>query len=254
MPSVSDEAICVRHWDWSETSQTLSLMTREHGLLRCLAKGSKREKSAFSGGVELCTVGEINAIIKPTTELALLTSWDLLDPMPMVRRTTERFNACMYAIDLIPRLIQDHDPHPKVYEALHTTLSTIGGIDPCERGLPVLAMLAWFQWILLDETGSKPELSTDVRTGEALGSAAVYGFSTAFGGITTDPGADADDQLFRVRAKTIDVLRNLDSGAQWEALLVHSVGELDRCGRLLGVTLSSILGHESPSFRWVYSD
>ena len=254
MPSVSDEAICVRHWDWSETSQTVSLMTREHGLLRCLAKGSKREKSAFSGGVELCTVGEMHAIIKPSSELALLTSWDLIDPMPMVRRTSERFNACMYAIDLIPRMIQDHDPHPRVYEALHTTLGTIGGIEPCERGLPVLAILAWFQWVLLSETGSKPELRVDVRTGESLEDATVYGFSTAYGGVTTDPGAESDGQLFRVRGRTIEVLRTLDVGDGWEGLLVHSAGELDRCGRLLGVTLSSILGHESPSFRWVYAD
>ncbi|MCA9304345.1 MAG: DNA repair protein RecO [Phycisphaerales bacterium] len=254
MPSVSDEAICVRHWDWSETSQTVSLMTREHGLLRCLAKGSKRDRSAFSGGVELCTVGELHAIIKPSTELALLTSWDLIDPMPMVRRTSERFNACMYAIDLIPRMIQDHDPHAEVYEALHTTLSTIGGVEPCERGLPVLAVLAWFQWALLAATGSKPELTVDVRTGDELVEASVYGFSTAYGGITSDPGAEADSQLFRVRARTIEVLRTLDHGAGWEGLLGHSVGELERCGRLLGVTLSSILGHESPSFRWVYSD
>lgn len=254
MPSVSDEAICVRHWDWSETSQTVSLMTKQHGLLRCLAKGSKRDKSAFSGGVELCTVGEMHAIVKPTTELALLTSWDLIDPMPMVRRTSERFNACMYAIDLIPRMIQDHDPHPVVFNALHTTLSTIGGIEPCERGLPVLAALAWFQWVLLDATGSKPELTVDVRTGDQLDEASVYGFSTAYGGITTDPGAESDGQLFRVRARTIDVLRALDEGGGWEGLLGHSVGDLERSGRLLGVALSSILGHESPSFRWVYTD
>ena len=40
---------------------------------RGLAKGSKREKSNFSGGLEVLTHGEILAIIKPHTELANLT-------------------------------------------------------------------------------------------------------------------------------------------------------------------------------------
>lgn len=49
MPPVSDDAVCIRHWDWSETSQTVSLFTRGHGLVRALAKGSKRPKSPYSG-------------------------------------------------------------------------------------------------------------------------------------------------------------------------------------------------------------
>ncbi len=254
MPSVRDSAICVRHWDWSETSQTVSLMTRKHGLLRCLAKGSKREKSAFSGGVELCTVGEFNAIIKPNTELALLTSWDLHDPMPMVRRTSERFSACMYAIDLIPRLIQDHDPHPEVFDGLFMVLSTIGGVEPCDRGVSILAVLAWYQWMLLVQTGSKPELQVDVQTGEALAKSKVYGFSTGYGGLIADPGSRADGQAVRVRARTIEVLRALDVGSDWEGLLGFSAGELERSGRLLGVYLSAILGAESGAFGWVYTD
>ncbi|MBL4591338.1 MAG: DNA repair protein RecO [Phycisphaerales bacterium] len=254
MPGVSDIAICVRHWDWSETSQTLSLMTREHGLLRCIAKGSKREKSAFSGGLELCSLGEFNAIIKPSSELALLTSWDLQDPMPMVRRTSERFNACMYAIDLIPRLILDHDPHPEVFDALHTTLDAIGGMEPCDRGVPILAALVWYQWKLLVHTGSKPELRADVATGEQLDDAKVYGFSASYGGVTVDPGPNGPDSVVRVRARTIEVLRALDSGADADGLLGHQGGELERAGRLLGMCISTILGQESPAFRCVYPE
>ncbi len=252
MPGVRDIAICVRHWDWSETSQTLSLMTREHGLLRCLAKGSKREKSAFSGGLELCTLGGFNAIVKPNTELALLTSWDLQDPMPMVRRTSERFNACMYAIDLIPRLILDHDPHPEVFDALLALLETIGGMEPCDRGVPILSVLVWYQWQLLVHTGSKPELHVDVRTGEEIEHAKVYGFQTHHAGVTVDPGSQTTDGLVRVRARTIEVLRALDGGAGFEDFLGYQRGELERSGRLLGLCLATIIGNESAAFRVVY--
>ena len=46
MPIIADTAICIRCWDFSETSQTVSLVTREHGVVRGLAKGAKREKEA----------------------------------------------------------------------------------------------------------------------------------------------------------------------------------------------------------------
>ena len=49
MHTLKDTAICIRRWDFSETSQTVSLLTREHGILRGLAKGAKREKGTFSG-------------------------------------------------------------------------------------------------------------------------------------------------------------------------------------------------------------
>ena len=72
MATVTDDAVCIRQWDWSETSQTVSVFAREHGLLRGVAKGSKRENSRFSGGLEVLTRGEVMAIVKPTAEMANL--------------------------------------------------------------------------------------------------------------------------------------------------------------------------------------
>ncbi|RMH25211.1 MAG: hypothetical protein D6692_11585, partial [Planctomycetota bacterium] len=99
----------------------MALMTRGHGLLRCLAKGSKREKAPFSGGVELLTRGGMTVIIKPSSDLATLTSWDLLEPMPWVRVSYRRYAACMYVADLVPRAVHDEDPHPALYDALAGT-------------------------------------------------------------------------------------------------------------------------------------
>ena len=73
VPQLRDIAVCVRHWDFSETSQTVSLLTREHGILRGLAKGSRRDKGDFSGGIDLLTCGEVIAIVKPSGAMATLT-------------------------------------------------------------------------------------------------------------------------------------------------------------------------------------
>jgi hypothetical protein len=59
VPNLIDEALCIRQWDWSETSQTVSLFCRTHGIVRGLAKGARRERSSFSGGIDLLARGEI---------------------------------------------------------------------------------------------------------------------------------------------------------------------------------------------------
>ena len=78
MATIRDQAVCVRQWDFSETSQTVSLFCREQGMIRGLAKGSRRERSSFSGGFDLFTRGEIVAIVKPGRDLATLTEWTCL--------------------------------------------------------------------------------------------------------------------------------------------------------------------------------
>ena len=72
MPIIADTAICIRCWDFSETSQTVSLFTREHGVVRGLAKGAKREKGGFSGGLDVLTRGEMIASVKPGRDLAAI--------------------------------------------------------------------------------------------------------------------------------------------------------------------------------------
>ncbi len=251
---IQEEGVCVRHWDWSETSQTVSLMTRGRGLIRCIAKGSKREKAPFSGGVEIATIGHMVAMVKPSSDLALLTAWDLTEPMHLMRHELDRYHACMYVIDLIPRLINDHDPHPEIYDALTTALRALADPARCTSSQEVSALLAWYQWRLLEFTGARPELRADVVSGEALeAGAGVYGFSPLHGGLTADPGQrEALSDIWRVRRSTVDLMRQLSDGASDRELAGQPLKQLGRLGALLASYIRSLIGAEVGSMRWVY--
>lgn len=260
MPTIQDHAICVRQWDWSETSQTVSLLTREHGLIRCIAKGSKREKSAFSGGLEIATMGHMVAIVKPNSDLAILTAWDLIEPMYLIRHSLDRYHACMFAIDLIPRLINDHDPHPMVYDALQHTLDALGDPSSCVSSQHIHAWIAWYQWQLLEHTGARPELMGDVLTGQSLDEdATVYGFHPTLGGLTADPAyreyRNSDPELsdaWRVRRATVDLLRSLRHGASPDELSGRDFEQLTRLGGLLASYIRVVIGSEIPSSNGMY--
>lgn len=237
--SVRDEGICVRHWDWSETSQTVSILTRQHGLLRGLAKGSRRERGAFSGGIELLTRGQVQAIIKTRTALATLTSWDLLDPYRGLRESLGAFYGGTYAADLVGHLVLDDDPHPELFDSLNELLAWLSGNSQAAAGEHALHVLR-FQWELLDAIGTKPELDRDVRSGHALVSEPVFGFSPTLGGFQA---LSATNDAWRVRRETHFVLGRIRAGSM-EGL---DAGSVLRAGRLLASYIHHIVGAELTS-------
>lgn len=227
MPTITAEALCIRHWDWSETSQTVSLFTREHGLLRALAKGAKRENASFSGGIELLTRGHAVAIVKPSTELATLTSWDLTELFPGLRAELRRFYAGMYVADLLQRLVHDADPHPGMYDAALHCLRSLS------EGRPIDPALAAVQWWLIAEAGYKPNLE---GTPSAAGTLI---FAPRHGGIVPTPPTDGSP-AWATRSATIEALRRLDAAgqtAQPETSESHT-----RAARLLAGYIRELLG------------
>ncbi len=209
VPTVTDQAICVRVWDWSETSQTVSVFGRETGMVRAVAKGAKRENAKFSGGLEVPTRGEMVVSLKAGETLSLLTAWDLQELFPGVRRTLGGFYAGMCAVELVSHALTEQDPHPRLFDGLLAALRAVGSADG-DR-VAVLGLL----WLVLDETGHRPELEMDVLTGAVVEPATTYGFVPSRGGITVDPrvGPSVRKPVWRVRGETVELLRRLAAGS-----------------------------------------
>lgn len=243
MPTIKDHAICLRHWDFSETSQTVSLFLREHGVMRGLAKGAKRERGRFSGGIDVLTAGEVVAIVKPGRPLATLTDWLLRTAWTIVRRDITANRIGLYAVDLVHQLLAEHDPHPRLFDALVQLLD-----DLQARTGPWHALLR-YQWVLLSETGYEPQLGRMADTGEAVpAKTGTLGFSAAAGGVVADTGA-AD--RWRVRVATIELIREAARGSDISSA---DDANVQRANRLLAAYLREIIGDQPPAMRWLFPD
>ncbi len=238
----------MRVWDWSETSQTVSLFSRSLGLLRCLAKGSKRANSAFSGGVEMLTLGDIGVIIKPSSELALLTRWDLVEIFPALRKALPAHHAGLYMAELVHRFTADHDPHPGLFDALLAGLRGLDDASACQ------AALLRFQWAVLNEAGYRPVLDRLVTDNSPLPDAQVYTFDPASGGVVgAGDSASARAELadWRLRRSTLDTLLRVAEAQDGPP------GDGDattRAARFLASYLRQILGSEPATLRLVFPD
>jgi DNA repair protein RecO (recombination protein O) len=241
MPAIHEHAVCIRRQDWSETSQTVTLLTRGQGLVRGLVKGAKREKGAFSGGLELLTLGEVGLVTKPERDLATVTDWDLREVFPALRSDWLAHTIGVYLADLLQSGLESGDPHPRLFERAVETLRRIGSVEA--RRSERWAALLRFQQAFLEEIGYRPELDADVETGEKLelsDEQQVLAFKPAAGGLVRDL---AGRDRWRVRLSTIRILRNPDhagTGPEAEA-------GLTRANRLLAAYLRETLGRESPA-------
>lgn len=281
MASVKDEGVCVRQWDWSETSQTLVVFTREHGMVRCVAKGSKRAKSAFSGGVELLTRGEAVMVVK-ATGLSTLASWDLLETMSHVRGNLATVYAGMYAAEVAQSVVAERDPHAGLYEAL---VRCLRGLHGARR---VHGELVRFQWAALVEAGYEPRIGggeEDHRHADERGWA---WFDAERGGVADEDAPDvasgwkglaplgegmrgrgegkgASKGRWKVRRSTLALLGRLRVGeAEGERGADGGAGDRteretegireteERASGLLAVYLRHILGRELATAREVY--
>ena len=233
MSATIDQALCIRHWDWSETSQTVVLFTKSNGILRGLAKGAKRDKGKFSGGFDVLSQGEIGFLLKRDSELATLTEWDVRETFPALRDNLRANKAGWYAADMLNRMLPALDPHPGLYEM---TLNLLRALQL--GSAPTLCLLR-FQWSLLEETGWRPEL-TDPDPG-----AATLAFDPVAGKFTVDSG---DPNCWRIRRGTILALEslacNMDPSSDEESLV--------RANRLLAAHLRNVLAEEPMTMAAVF--
>jgi DNA repair protein RecO (recombination protein O) len=177
---VADHCICLRKTEYSETSQVLRLFARQHGLVSVIAKGAHRKTKAgasrFGGGIDLLDIGDAVFTHDPGRELATLTEWNLRAGSTFLRDHLRGIYLGLYAAELVGRLIEEHDPHPGLFDLLAATLPELA-TPRAEQ-----AFLG-FELELLRQSGYLPELMVCVGCQRAADSRGPTGFSSRRGGV-----------------------------------------------------------------------
>ncbi len=175
--STTDTAICIRATDYSETSQVLTLLTRDNGVVRLIAKGSKRPKSKSGGAIDLLAEGRCVFTVGKGESLGVLIEFAETTSRSALRSRLERINTALYMLEVCGMILGEGDPHPEVFGLLHSALDRLGR----ENSSPQ-AVLAYFQWRLIRHVGLLGELSVCASCGQKVGMQNVY-FSSSLGGL-----------------------------------------------------------------------
>lgn len=180
MPLISDRAICVRRFEYSETSQILALFTREHGMIRVIAKGAHRTTKAgaskYDGGLDTLDEGDALFTDRLDKDLNTLAEWKLIDGHRGLRRSQRALYLGLYLAEIVGSVFEVHDPHPDAFDRFAATLSQLATPAVEESALAMVLDL-------LDESGFMPSLSNCVGCDRPTMGERVLFFSPARGGI-----------------------------------------------------------------------
>ncbi|HDS85525.1 MAG TPA: DNA repair protein RecO [Phycisphaerales bacterium] len=165
MTKIKDTALALRGVNYSETSQVVTLLTREHGKIAAMAKGSRRPKSAFEGAIEPFAFGQVMFIPSPTDKLATLTELVRIPRFRLLHTHLRAMYAGLFALELTEAFCQEYDPHPALFDAL---VAALEHLEQGDQEVRVLSVLMDYQLTLLAEVGIAPVLDVCVNCGLAV--------------------------------------------------------------------------------------
>jgi DNA repair protein RecO (recombination protein O) len=231
-------ALVLRTVEVFETSLVATLFTRELGKVSALAKGGRRPKSPFQGGLDLLGVSDIVVFPKASEALDLLVEAAPIERFACLRRDLAALYAGYYIAELLNDLTDLHDPHPRLFDAARITLRHLGETDLRSR------WLLRFELACLRELGLMPALDACAHCGAAVVvQEDTVWFGLASGGVLCAACRTGQAHVAAISGKDLEAIRVLASpGRAWRELDASSAG-LAPARETLGAVLSHVLGH-----------
>ena len=119
-----DNAVVLRSWKLGEADRIVSLMTQEHGKVRCVAKGVRKTKSRFGASVDPTNHIEVQ-LYRGKGELDTLTQVQSIDRFPELRQDLELFARASSMLEAVEIVSQDREPNEALYTMLARALHTV---------------------------------------------------------------------------------------------------------------------------------
>lgn len=154
---IRTEAVVLRSLEYGETSQIVTLLTREKGKLTVMAKGARRPNSPYGASLQPMAYTQVVFYYKPTRSMQMLSESALMEPMPTIRRSLHKITIGLRIVELVRALLEDEDPQPSVFDLTQHTLHQLDAAD--QRAGNVWP---YFQLRLATQLGFAPAVQREV--------------------------------------------------------------------------------------------
>ncbi len=225
MALVRSDGVVLKTYALGDTSRIAVVYTRDHGLVKLVAKGARKTPSRFGACLEPLSRSHFHFYLKPDRDLHLVSQADALEPTGMRITDLVRLAHAQAALELIDRLVWGEEPHVALFDLLVATLEAVVAAE--ERELPGVTLA--FQLQVASLLGYRPHLEACASCGGTLAPERL--FSPARGGLLCASCAAREPGLVRLSADALAALALLltrpigEAGALLEA---SRVGEVER--------------------------
>lgn len=250
------DVVILKQTPFGETSRIITLLSRDFGLLRGVAKGVRQQSSRLARFLEPLTEVELVLYYYTDRDLHLISKSSELNPFHQLRSNPLRLAHSLVIVEHVLRLLPAEDPSPQIYELLVESLRLLDEGAVNER----FVLLA-FRVKLLHLLGIAPRLEGCITCGKKLTSRVNIFFPSQGGFICEEcppPWREGrmterlGERALRVRREVVALLNQLSKGD-----IVSFGGKtpggglLSEAGRLLGFHTNYHLGVNIKSERFL---
>jgi len=165
MPLEKTEAVILKMYNWSESSRTVELFTRDYGKIALVDKGGRRFTSKRGRLVPFARLEITFYRSEKATTGGYVSETELVELFALEKEgTMGRLAYASAACELLHRLVSDEQPQPPLYSFFVEFLKQVENVD--KRSLSPL-FLAFFLR-LLSMLGYHPSLASCVGCGRVV--------------------------------------------------------------------------------------
>lgn len=124
MGLVETEGLILKTYSLAEADKIVVLLTQSEGLVRGVAKGAKRLKSRFGGGLEPFSVINVTYFQKEERELVSISQIELVKSYFESASNPLFLQKFAYLVDLLTEFAPPHDPNETLYRMAKVCLDT----------------------------------------------------------------------------------------------------------------------------------
>jgi len=216
------EAVVLKTFPFSEADLIVTLLTRDHGLVKTFAKSSRKTKSRFGSSLEPLTCSMVSFWGKEDASLPRLTQSDIIRPFQSIRERIDCFVRAMEIVELTLTLLPEREPHRDIFDFLVSVLAMIESDRDRDKGSLRAAI---YKIRFLDMMGYGPRLDGCARC-----SRSGYDFYIAHGSILCGDCSRGTDTPMRLSA---GVIKSYETLRRWD------IGKLDRI-KLSGTLMAEL--------------
>ncbi len=207
MQLVKTRAVVINRINYSEADKIITVLTSEHGKIRLMAKGVRKQKSRLKASIEL--LHQIEIIYKPNNgQIYTLINAHLLKIYNYIIYDYDRLSIAYLFLKIINRAIEDR-AEDVFFKLLIDSLDALNDL----KINPSLVKI-WFLINFLKMSGHQPNL-TNLKNGSKLQAGQKYQF--AFSDFYFEPtlnhdGIDVNDLKFLrllVSLQDLTILNNV---------------------------------------------
>jgi DNA repair protein RecO (recombination protein O) len=215
MPGLyKDEGIVLKTIKLGEADRIVTLLTRENGKVRAVAKGIRKTKSRFGGRLEPFT--QAHLLIYKGRNLDTITSVDILNSFDSVRKDYLRLTSAAALVEVVEKITPDRERSIPIYALLLAGLRALAAT-------PGPTIVPAFLVKLLSIAGYHPQLTICAGCGR---SDMLGGFSPGLGGAVCEDCWRDDRDAFRLAPDRIELLGSLLSSEFGQSADTGAVIEL----------------------------